>query len=134
MSSWVGIPQRVVEHHGVAIERLGVAGPRHNRVGAEEAAEGGRVEPRAVVIQAAQRILLALARKFVRAEIGVPLTALLAERLVVQLTDLVARPVRGWSRCRLPRTAKCDLCAVSVIYMSAWRDTRKLSYRFGSSR
>ena len=60
MPGRVGIPERVVEHVGVAVEGLGVAGPGHHRVRADEPAQGRVVEAHAVIVEA-QRGLLALA-------------------------------------------------------------------------
>ncbi len=50
MPTRVGVPERVIEHVGVAVEGLGVAGLRHHRIRAEEPAQGRVVVAGAVVM------------------------------------------------------------------------------------
>ncbi len=52
MSAGVIVPQRVVEHIGIAVQRLRIAWLGDDGVGLDEAAQGGIVVAGAVVVKA----------------------------------------------------------------------------------
>ncbi len=52
VASGVNVSERVIANVGVAVQALGLARSGDDGVRAEEPAQGGVVEPRAVVIQA----------------------------------------------------------------------------------
>ena len=49
MPTWIGDSGRLVENITIAVEGLGIAGIRHNRIRAQEPAHAGEVIPRVVV-------------------------------------------------------------------------------------
>ncbi len=61
MAAWVFILERIIHCIGVPIPRLRILPIRHNAIRGDEAAQHGGVESRAVVVQAAQAALGALA-------------------------------------------------------------------------
>ena len=60
MPAWINVFERVVAHVAISVKVLWIARARHNAVRTEEAANGGRVESRAVVIQRAEAALFVL--------------------------------------------------------------------------
>ncbi len=61
MPTWINVFKWVVPGITESIQALRISGTRHNRIGAEEASQHGRVEAGVVVVQAAQAGLFALA-------------------------------------------------------------------------
>ncbi len=61
MPSWIGVVDGVIIHVAEAVQALRVGETGDERIGGDEASHCGRVEARAVVVQATQTGLCALA-------------------------------------------------------------------------